>query len=325
VLDIHQNIDNYSLSNDILTEPEDSTDDLEEKDEETIEIEENQDEDDEEFTPKKKKKYNKQTEIKLSVEERKIKCQENIKKTNKSLLEKVNGRKFTIIYADPPWSYNQCKFFEGTANSHYDTMSIEDLKKLSISQIADKDAILLMWVTGPFIFHAKELMKAWGFTPVTVFMNWIKTYKGKIAGPRLGVYTRGTVEHIVMGKRGNVAKFKYKIAFHYNAHLEDSTEHSKKPKYFKELIDKMFMNVPKIELFARESDNPDWEHWGNESEKFGIHDKNVLEIRNKQFKLQNALKTVSLKGMKPIDKITKKSLKLDDENDVNEFLKKFNE
>ncbi len=70
---------------------------------------------------------------------------------------------------------------------------------------------------------------------------------------------------VLMGSRGNVLKYKnpeYTSAI-CNVFEEDSQEHSRKPTYVRELIDKMFLNVPCIELFAREQSNgEDWDYWG---------------------------------------------------------------
>ena len=47
-------------------------------------------------------------------------------------------KKYQIIYADPPWQYKskEClakkSILNGKLNTHYKTMSIEDIKKLPI-------------------------------------------------------------------------------------------------------------------------------------------------------------------------------------------------
>ena len=56
-------------------------------------------------------------------------------------------KKYNIIYADPPWN---CKVWsdKGAAKSpKYDIMTIDDIKKLAIKDIADKNRILFIWVT----------------------------------------------------------------------------------------------------------------------------------------------------------------------------------
>jgi len=44
-------------------------------------------------------------------------------------------------------------------------------------------------------------------------------------------------------------------------------EHSRKPDEAYELIERMYPELPRIELFAR-ARRPGWDAWGNETEKF---------------------------------------------------------
>lgn len=54
------------------------------------------------------------------------------------------GKKYNIIYADPPWQYKvYSKKGEGrSAENHYHTMNIEDIKSLPVEKIAGDDSIL---------------------------------------------------------------------------------------------------------------------------------------------------------------------------------------
>lgn len=40
-------------------------------------------------------------------------------------------KKYSIIYADPPWSY-QNRGTRAAASKHYDTMTIEDIKRMDV-------------------------------------------------------------------------------------------------------------------------------------------------------------------------------------------------
>lgn len=57
------------------------------------------------------------------------------------------GKKYQIIYADPPWKYKvYSQKGEGrTAESHYHTMNIEEIRSLPVADIADTDCILFLW------------------------------------------------------------------------------------------------------------------------------------------------------------------------------------
>lgn len=44
-------------------------------------------------------------------------------------------KKYSIIYADPPWSY-QNRGTRAAASKHYDTMTIEDIKRMGVGAAA---------------------------------------------------------------------------------------------------------------------------------------------------------------------------------------------
>jgi N6-adenosine-specific RNA methylase IME4 len=122
-------------------------------------------------------------------------------------------------------------------------------------------------------------MKAWGFQYKTMFMTWVKTTNGQVKANRLGFYTRQSCAYVLTGSRGNVLQLKnpeYRNAI-CNTFQAHSQEHSRKPSYVRELIDRMFLNVPRIELFAREQSNHvDWDYWGDELDKFDPKGRMIL-------------------------------------------------
>ena len=75
-------------------------------------------------------------------------------------------KKYNIIYADPAWSYNDKRKgykMSGGATNHYETMKIEDIKKLPIKDITEDDCMLFLWVTFPNLQEGLDTIKAWGF------------------------------------------------------------------------------------------------------------------------------------------------------------------
>ena len=76
-------------------------------------------------------------------------------------------KKYSIIYADPPWSYSDSGC-SGAAAAQYATMSINELKQLPVNPaggggIAADDCVLFMWATYPKMQEALDLIEAWGF------------------------------------------------------------------------------------------------------------------------------------------------------------------
>ena len=105
-------------------------------------------------------------------------------------------KKYSVIYADPPWAYRQCGTTEksrGSAKKHYQTMTTDDICALPIPSICSPDgAACFMWATFPNIGEAIRVMEAWGFTYKTAAFVWVKKNKknggnfwgmGAIPGP----------------------------------------------------------------------------------------------------------------------------------------------
>lgn len=111
-------------------------------------------------------------------------------------------KKYEVIYADPPWRYSDRKC-NGACEFHYETMKLEEIKKLPIPQIADKNCVLFLWTTYPMLREALELIEAWGFTYKSIGFQWIKKNKsGKGWFFGLGRWTRGNTEPCLIAVKG---------------------------------------------------------------------------------------------------------------------------
>ena len=90
-------------------------------------------------------------------------------------------KKYQIIYADPPWSYQDKQEKLGTggfgASIRYPTMPLKKIKELPIPELSDKNCILFLWATNPLLSEALEVIKAWGFKYKTVGFCWVKKTK----------------------------------------------------------------------------------------------------------------------------------------------------
>jgi len=176
----------------------------------------------------------------------------------------MSKKKYSVIYADPPWSYN---FKEPTASKggssgsgysagvdyYYGTMSIKQIMNLPVKNICDNDCVLFLWATNPLLPEALDTMKAWGFKYKTM-ITW---HKLRCKG--MGYWFRGHTEHILVGVKGNVKAFR---SLDHNIKQLPVQAHSKKPNEFREMIDKVSFGN-KIELFARNK-SEGWDVFGNE-------------------------------------------------------------
>jgi N6-adenosine-specific RNA methylase IME4 len=169
--------------------------------------------------------------------------------------------KFSVIYADPPWQYNSgdqhgTEEQDTVLGDHYPSMSLNELCQMPVKQMAATDAILFMWVTSPTLEEAFEVINAWGFD-YKASMVWDKV------AHNVGNYVSVRHEMLLICKRGQPPKVPKLVDSVYE---EERTEHSRKPAYFRELIDELYPDGKRIELFAREV-SEGWECWGNEVAK----------------------------------------------------------
>jgi N6-adenosine-specific RNA methylase IME4/ParB-like chromosome segregation protein Spo0J len=166
--------------------------------------------------------------------------------------------KYRVIYADPPWQYDleQTSPNLGGAIKHYNSMSIEELCALPIKDIADKDAVLFLWITSPKLNLFLQLMEAWGFEYKTSFV-WDKVKHN------MGHYNSVRHEFLLIGGRGKSTP-DLKHLYDSVITIERSDKHSEKPVEFLNIIDNLYQHGNRIELFARQAKKENWYFWGNE-------------------------------------------------------------
>ncbi len=171
-------------------------------------------------------------------------------------------KKYKIIYADPPWKYqDKSKSHGGGAESHYPCMSTKDICDLPIDKISDIDSVLLMWVTMPFLKEGMQVIESWGFKYKTCAFTWVKTNKDKSIYMGMGRHTRANAEICLLATKGKGVK---RIdAGIKNTHLFPRGKHSAKPKEFISLIEQLYGRLSRVELFARNKQKG-WDSWGNE-------------------------------------------------------------
>ena len=165
-----------------------------------------------------------------------------------------NGKLYEVIYADPPWRYEDCKTASRRIENHYPTMEPADL--CALTPPAAEDCILFLWSTAPKLDEALALMTAWGFQYRTCLV-WDKQLIG------MGYYWRVQHELLLLGRRGTPGtpdeKKRYPSVFRWQRE-----EHSKKPSGIYTMIENMYPAANKLELFARER-REGWDVWGLEA------------------------------------------------------------
>lgn len=185
-------------------------------------------------------------------------------------------KKYDIIYADPPWRY-QDKSCEGACAKHYNTMSVEEICALPIANLSAKNCILFMWATYPQMQEALKVIAAWGFKYKTIAFQWVKLNQNvqlnnftiatvqdilhKACFFGLGRWTRGNTECCLLATKGKPHRENNAVSQLIFAPL---TKHSSKPPEARDRIKTLMGGgTQAIELFAREHVEG-WDCWGNE-------------------------------------------------------------
>ena len=205
--------------------------------------------------------------------------------------------KYSIIYLDPPWKYNSRANhktrFRGGAEGHYPLMTMAEIAALPIGDIAAKSAAVLMWCTFPYLDEQIKLFKHWGFKYRTQFITWVKLnprgYDFPAEDPNykpgkqyvlysdglfhsvffgVGYYAKSNPEVCLLGMRGQVPTISDTVS---SVILAPRRQHSQKPTEAYSRIEGVFGDVPRIELFARNS-APGWVCAGN-----GIDGRDIRE------------------------------------------------
>jgi len=141
-------------------------------------------------------------------------------------------------------------------------MTVEEIASLGgmVQAITAEDSHLYLWVTNNYLASGLDVVRAWGFTYVTM-ISWFKTGR-----PGLGQYFRGVTEHALFARRGCPPYRTLpsgKRAQGLTGFSAPRGAHSEKPLQIHKWAE-LVSPGPRLEMFAR-SRRRGWDAWGNEA------------------------------------------------------------
>ena len=188
-------------------------------------------------------------------EQRERQVAEQINKPRSSAYVDIfnTSKKYRVIYADPPWEYNDKQDTEklGGAVKHYPTMPLNEICALPVP--TEDNAVLFLWTTSPMLEDAFKVINSWGFKYKSSFI-WDKIDHA------MGHYNSVRHEFLLIAVRGSCTPDKKKL-FDSVVSIK-RTEHSRKPKEFRDMIDELYPVGNRLEMFARGAQEG-WDVWGN--------------------------------------------------------------
>lgn len=178
---------------------------------------------------------------------------------------KFPNKKYQIIYADPPWQYDNPKNNNPKMGGiTYKTMNISDICNLPVDSICDENCALFLWATMPKLREALNVIDSWGFIYTTCAFTWVKQNpNGQGIYSGLGHWTNGNAELCLFAKRGKPKRQSKNVKQIVSA---PRGRHSAKPPEVRNRIVSLLGDLPRIELFARQ-ESKGWDYWGDETVK----------------------------------------------------------
>ncbi len=176
-------------------------------------------------------------------------------------------KKYQIIYADPPWEQSKGGKKNVRPRSSGEVFDYNTLTLFQIEAIlnkagfrSDENRVLFLWAIDKHLYHAEAVAKGLGYK-LHARMIW-----NKVTGIPAAFTVRYGHEYLLYmyhGKLLPVAKEERgKI---HTVFTEQVTKHSKKPEIAYQIIERLYPEVNRLELFARQK-REGWDVWGNEVE-----------------------------------------------------------
>ena len=174
--------------------------------------------------------------------------------------------KYGIIYTDPPWKQtkggkrdcrpNQDKELDYTT---LDMSEIKEIHKNVFNNLTEKKHNVFMWTIDKYLHETEQMMKELGYALHARFI-WDKEN-----GVAPAFTVRFSHEYLLwFYKKGSILMPCEEMRGKYTTVLrEQSTRHSKKPICAYEMIENMFPDSSRLEMFARNTRDR-WDCWGNE-------------------------------------------------------------
>ena len=188
-----------------------------------------------------------------------MKVMSDLELTIKNLLTFTDGKKYNTIYADPPWQFQNRTGKvapEHKRLTRYETMTLEEIKSLPVSEIADDKAHLYLWVPNALLPYGLAVMDAWGFEYKSNIV-WEKIRKdGYPDGRGVGFYFRNVTELLLFGikKKSQPNRTLSPARSQVNLIRSQKREHSRKPDEI----------IPIIEACSLPN-RIEWDMWGDQA------------------------------------------------------------
>lgn len=179
-------------------------------------------------------------------------------------LKELDGD-YGLIYADPPWKQSKGGKKAVRQNSSgkpldYKTCSLEEIKEhlKMATDVTTENSILFLWTIDKYLFEAQEIAESLGYK-LHARMIW-----DKVTGIPAAFTVRYGHEYLLYMYKGKLLPVaKDERGKIHTVFREKVTKHSKKPEIAYQIIERLYPDLRKLEMYARET-RDGWDSFGNE-------------------------------------------------------------
>lgn len=172
---------------------------------------------------------------------------------------------YDVILADPPW--RQAKGGKKAVRPHssgekldYPTLSLQEIKSQlqAVTRVEGECQVLFLWTIDKYLFEAEQIARDLGFK-LHARMIW-----DKVTGIPSAFTVRYGHEYLLYMYKGKLLPIaKEERGKIHTVFREKVKKHSQKPEVSFQIIERLYPNASKLEMYARKERNG-WDCWGNE-------------------------------------------------------------
>ncbi|MCM1441168.1 MAG: MT-A70 family methyltransferase [Roseburia sp.] len=175
------------------------------------------------------------------------------------------NKRYDLIYADPPWKQSKGGKKAVRANSSgkpldYQTCTLDEIEshlRQAVS-LTNENSILFLWTIEKYLFEAQQIAKRLGYK-LHARMVWNKVngipaaFTIRFGHEYLLYMYKGKLLPVAKDERGKI----------HSVFTEQVKRHSQKPTTAYEIIERLYPNTQRLEMYARNY-REHWDCWGNE-------------------------------------------------------------
>ena len=172
---------------------------------------------------------------------------------------------YQLLYIDPPWRQSKGGKKAVRENSSgkkldYQVISLSEIEHhiREATKQTEANSIMFLWTIDKYLFEAEQIAKKLGYK-IHARMIW-----NKVTGIPAAFTIRYGHEYLLYCYKGKLTPVaRQERGKIHSVFTEQVKRHSQKPEIAYQIIERLYPNLVKLEMYARKT-RDGWDSWGNE-------------------------------------------------------------